>query len=185
MRSPNIPVIIMLIFLTGNLSGQSVRDDPPPVRERIFFAGNVGLQFGTFTNIELSPSIGYWILPRLSLAMGPTYQFYKDPLGKTDLWGPRIYTQFLIIRDLTKVIPVGIGGSICSHMEYEGLSLRRDFWQSYTETGRFYVNTFLAGFGFNQPVSQRSFMTLTVLWTLTDSGYDLYSNPEIRIGFMF
>jgi hypothetical protein len=177
--------LLSLLLLSVDLAGQSRRDEPPPLRERIFFSGNMGLQFGTFTNIQFAPAVGIWLLPRLSVAAGGTYQFYKDPFGRTDLWGPRVYSEFLFIRDLNNLIPVGVGGSICTHIEYDGLSLRRDFWQGYSETGRFYVNSFLAGLGFNQPVGPRSFMTFTVLWELTDSGYELYGKPEIRVGFRF
>jgi hypothetical protein len=176
---------LVLLILSINLNGQSVRDEPPPLRERIFFSGNMGLQFGTYTNIQFAPAVGIWLLPRLSVAAGGTYQFYKDPFGRTDLYGPRVYTEFLFVRDLNNLIPLGVGGSLCTHLEYDGLSLKRDFWQGTGETGRMYVNSLLAGIGFNQPVGPRSFMTLTVLWELTDSDYELYGTPEIRIGFRF
>jgi hypothetical protein len=185
MKSRATATIIYFLIASSLLAGQSLRSDPPPLKERLFVAGNMGLQFGTYTNIQFAPAIGLWILPRMSVAAGPTYQFYKDPYGKTNMWGPRVYSEFLVIRDLNNIIPVGIGGSICTHIEYDGQSLRKDFWQNPYDTGRFYVNTFMAGFGFNQPVGPRSFMTLTILWEMTDSGYELYGNPEIRIGFMF
>lgn len=184
MKNISVYLLFLLVF-SVDLAGQSVREAPPPLRERIFFAGNMGLQFGTYTNIQFAPAVGIWLLPRLSLAAGGTYQFYKDPYGRTDLYGPRVYSEFLFVRDLNNLIPVGVGGSLCTHIEYDGLSLNRDFWQGTGETGRMYVNSFLAGIGFNQPVGPRSFMTLTVLWELTESEYELYGTPEIRIGFRF
>ncbi len=186
-RVSGIAVIIGVILLGGisETAAQGSRGDAPPLRERVFFAGNMGLQFGTYTNIQLSPAVGIWVLPRLAIAAGPTYQFYKDPFGKTDIWGPRAYTQFLFIQDINNLIPIGVGIGIYSHIEYEGLSLKRDFWQSYTAEGRFFVHTALAGFGISQQMGTRSALTLTVLWALNDNGYEIYSNPEIRIGFVF
>ena len=174
------------MVLMGEASGQNSRGEAPPLRDRIFFTGNMGLQFGTYTNIQLAPAVGIWVLPRLAVAAGPTYQFFKDPFGKTDIWGPRAYTQFLVVRDINNLIPVGMNIGIYSHLEYEGLSLRRDYWwQNYYAEGRFFVHSALAGFGISQQVGPRSAITLTFLWELTESEYSLYSNPEIRIGFVF
>ena len=55
---------------------QKSEDSAPPFKERLFFGGNVGLMFGTFTDIQLSPVVGYWVLPRLAIAVGPTYRYY-------------------------------------------------------------------------------------------------------------
>lgn len=177
---------LMIMVLMGEASGQNSRGEAPPLRDRIFFTGNMGLQFGTYTNIQLAPAVGIWVLPRLAVAAGPTYQFFKDPFGKTDIWGPRAYTQFLVVRDINNLIPVGMNIGIYSHLEYEGLSLRRDYWwQNYYAEGRFFVHSALAGFGISQQVGPRSAITLTFLWELTESEYSLYSNPEIRIGFVF
>jgi hypothetical protein len=168
-----------------NLSGQTDRRAVPPLRERLFFGGDVGLQFGTITNIHVSPTIGVWLTPRLSIAGGPTYEYYKDPYGSTDIWGPRAYSQFMIIKDINNIIPIGMGMGIGTHIEYEGLSLEKSFFVGDNEPGRIYVSSFLAGFVVNQSLGSRSFMSITVLWALSENEYQIYSNPEIRIGFMF
>jgi len=175
----------LMMFAIFNLSGQSDRGAAPPLRERLFFGGDMGLQFGTITNIQLSPTIGLWLTPRLSIAGGPTYQYYKDPSFSTDLWGPRAYSQFMIIKDINNIIPIGMGMGIGTHIEYEGLSLEKSVFVDENETGRMYVSSLLAGFTVNQSLGRRSFMSITVLWALTDNQYQVYSNPEIRIGFMF
>lgn len=78
-----------------------------------------------------------------------------------------------------------MGLGIGTHIEYEGLSLEKSAFVDPYETGRMYVSSFLAGFTVNQALGSRSFMSITVLWALTDNQYQVYSNPEIRIGFMF
>jgi hypothetical protein len=186
-RTTGIIIILALLLQAAvyKSPAQNSRRDAPPISERLFFAGNMGLQFGTYTNIQLAPAVGFWVFPRLAVAAGPTYQFYKDPLGKTDIWGPRAYTQFLVIRDINNLIPIGVNVAFYSHIEYEGLSLKRDFWQNYSADGRFFIHSALAGFGVSQQMGARSAVTFTVLWPLTDSGYEIYNNPEIRIGFVF
>lgn len=184
-RSLLLSVLLACLSFPGN--GQGKREEPPPMRERIFFAGNMGFQFGTYTNIQIAPAIGIWLLPRLNLAAGPNYQFYKDPFfGKTDIIGYRTYSQLFLIRDLNNIIPVGTGLGIYTHIEYEGLSLKKDFWRiPYNEPGRFMIHSALAGFGISQMVGRRSAMTFTLLWVLTNDEYAIYGNPEIRIGFLF
>ena len=65
-KSTGVIVVVLLILLAGmpDAYGQRSRDEAPPLKERIFFAGNMGLQFGTYTNIQLAPAVGMWVLPR-------------------------------------------------------------------------------------------------------------------------
>lgn len=188
--------LLILISSTG-LSGQedeekeiirSLREgkESPALKERIFYGGNFGLQFGTITDIQFSPLIGLWVLPRIGVAAGPNYRYYKDPFGRTSIYGGRSYIQYLFLNDLNSIIPLGVHLGMFLHSEYEILSLESAFWKlhPYT-TDRFITNTILAGAGISQYIGRRSALNLMVLWPLNDSGYGLYSNPEIRIGFVF
>ena len=72
------------------------------------------------------------------------------------------------------------------HFEDELLSLQSSFWKNPPITSeRFYINTVLAGGGISQQIGRRSSLNIMVLWALNDSGYDVYSNPEIRVSFNF
>lgn len=175
---------VLLFPLKGN-NIETSGDDTPPLRERVFFAGNFSLQFGTFTSIEISPAIGVWLLPRFSVALGPTYQFYKDPIDKTNLYGGRAFFQFFVIEDFNNFIPIGMNAGLYLHAEYETLSLQKQFWQTSPETGRVQVHSLLGGFGFSQPIGPRSAMTMSILWLMNDHGYQIYGNPEVRVGFTF
>ena len=109
MRSYKAKIISMVFICFLSLAGMAQqtqgKNQTPPIRDRIFFGGNFGLQLGTYTNIEVSPLVGLWLLPRLSVAAGPTYQYYKDPYGNTDLWGLRAFTRITLIQDLNKLMP--------------------------------------------------------------------------------
>jgi hypothetical protein len=176
----------ILAFLFSALSGQESSQDIPPLKERLFYGGNFSLQLGTFTDIEVSPVIGLWVLPRLAVAAGPNYSFYKFGNTKTDIFGGRSYVQFVVFRDLDKFIPLGIHTSLFLHLEDEMLSLDSHDWDNTTvTTKRFMINTVLSGLGISQQVGKRASINFMVLWGLTDSGYQIYSNPEIRVGFVF
>jgi len=185
--------VLFISLLSTGLYGQkepvikpSEKKEIPPLRERIFFGGNFGLQFGTITDIQFSPLVGLWVLPRLGVAAGPSYRYYKSPFDRTNIYGGRSYIQFLFLQDLSSVIPLGIRLGMFLHGEYEMLSLESSFWKlpPYTSE-RFTSNTLLAGAGISQYIGRRSALNIMVLWPLNDAGYGLYSNPEIRIGFVF
>lgn len=182
-----IGFFILFIFASCSVSyGQNRREEPPPIKERLFFGGNFGLQFGTITDIQISPVIGIWLLPRVAVAVGPNYRFYKFRDEKTNLIGGKAYTQFVVIQDISSFIPMGGQTGIILHIEDELLSLESAFWKYPPLTSeRFYINTVLAGGGISQQIGRRSSLNMMVLWALNDSGYDIYSNPEIRVSFIF
>jgi hypothetical protein len=143
--------------------------------------------FGTVTDIQVAPVIGYWVLPRVAVAAGPSYRYYKDQVDRTALYGGRGYVQFVIVQDLNSVLPVGVHTGIFLHAEDELLSLKTSFWKNPPpyETDRFYVNTLLVGAGISQQIGKRASLNFMVLWPVSDMKYDIYSKPDLRISFIF
>jgi len=180
--------VFAVLFLFGSISiisGQNRKEQPPPLRERMFFGGSLGLQFGTYTNIHITPIVGLWVKPRIAIAAGPNFTYYKDPYYETTMYGGNAYVQFVPLKDINKIIPIGIHMAIFLHLEDELLSLESAVWDPQNPSDRFTVNTLLGGFGISQQLGRRSALNLMFLWTLTNSGYALYNNPEIRISFSF
>ncbi len=200
-RYCNLPLSTLLVLLVfssfSNTYGQDANEDrfpyeqkvtkdTPALRERLFFGGSLGLMFGSITDVQLSPVIGIWVLPRIAVAVGPSYRYYKDQYSKTAIYGGKGYVQFTVIQDVNSIVPLGVHTGIFLHAENELLSLKTSFWKPtpyYSD--RFYVNTLLAGAGISQQVGRRSSLNFIVLWPLNDSQYELYSKPEIRISFIF
>lgn len=183
----NTVIILTLIFASTFASfGQREREEAPPLRERLFFGGSLGLQFGTITDIEISPVAGLWVLPRVAVAVGPDYRYYKFRDTETNIYGGRGYVQFMVVQNLNNILPLGANTGIFLQLQNELLSLQSSFWKiAPYASERFYVNTVLAGPGISQQMGRRSSMNLAVLWPLNDSVYDLYSSPEFRIIFTF
>jgi len=184
-----ILIILLILFaLNSDLYSQRKKETPPPLRERMFFGGSFGLQFGSYTNIEINPIIGLWVLPKVALAVGPGYQYFSDNYYNlsTSIFSFKTYGEVALIRDLNNVFPVGIHMGIVLHIEDELLNLESEYWQNVT-TGpeRFWLNSLLVGGGISQPLGRKGAMTILILWVLNDSGYMIYDNPEIRIGFTF
>ena len=129
--------------------------------------------------------MGLWVRPRIAIAAGPNFTYYKDPYYETTMYGGNAYIQFVPLKDINNLIPIGIHMGIFLHLEDELLSLESAVWDPQNPSDRFTVNTLLGGFGISQQLGTRSSLNLMFLWTLTDSGYALYNNPEMRISFSF
>jgi hypothetical protein len=179
-------LLILLFISLSEVCGQQTRKDTPPLKERLFYGGSFGLQFGTITDIEFSPIIGIWVLPRVAVAAGPDYRYFKDPYDHTTIYGGKSYVELIFLQDLDNIIPLGVHLGLFLHAEYEALSLESSFFKTAPyDSERFMTNTILAGGGIRQQMGQRSSLNLTFLWALNDSGYGIYGNPEVRVSFMF
>ncbi|MFZ0282995.1 MAG: hypothetical protein WAL29_15190 [Bacteroidales bacterium] len=178
-------LLILMAMSLPEARGQQIRKDVPPLKDRLFYGGSLGLQFGTFTDIEISPVIGLWVLPRIGVAVGPNFRYYKDPYDRTTIYGGRAYIQYLFLQDINNLIPLGLHLGLFLHGEDEALSLESSFFRDPNSTGRFVLNTFLAGGGVRQPLGQRSSLNFIFLWALNNSEYSVYGNPEIRISIIF
>jgi hypothetical protein len=180
-RKIAIQAICFSFATVSVISGQNLREQKPPLRERMFFGGSLGLQFGTYTDIQVTPIVGLWVRPRIAVAAGPNFRYYKDPYYETTMYGGNAYLQFVPLQDINNVVPIGIHMGIFLHLEDELLNLD----DPYLDNTRVTVNTVLAGFGIRQMLGARAALNLMFLWAFNDSMYDLYSNPEIRISFNF
>ena len=189
MRLYNRIILIFLFLFSINLFvfGQDIRkEEKPPIRERLFFGGSFALQFGTMTYIDVSPTVGLWVLPKVAIGAGPSFTYYKFYNEETSIYGGRVFLQYLLLNDLNNVLPIGLHTGIFLHLEDEALSLESRYWKIYSsDSGRFIANNVLFGGGIRQQMGRRSFMNLSVLWAIHDSGYLTHSNPDIRISFSF
>jgi hypothetical protein len=182
-------LLFFILVLPLAAEGQRQRTAAPPIRERLFYGGNFGLQFGNITDIQFSPVVGFWVLPRLAVAIGPDYRFYKEKFynysDKTHLYGGKAYVEITVLRNINSVIPIGANTDIILHLEDNLLSLESRFFRTPSATDRFLMNTVLAGPGISQQIGKRSALNILVLWALNEPEVRIYSTPEIRFSFMF
>jgi hypothetical protein len=173
------------------LLGQTNEEDQElrPI-DRLFFGGNFGLLFGTITNIEISPLVGYYLTPRLAAGAGIRFEYFRDKgfyePYQTTIYGANLFSRYTIIRDLGEGLNIGLNTGIFAQVEYEALSLEKAYFEPpYTEDGRFTVHSVLVGGGLIQPVGRRSAFLVTILYNLNETSRSPYSNPVVRIGFNF
>ena len=189
-------VFISLFLYTCIFSAKAQNDFS--FRDRLFFGGNLGFVAGSaYTDIEVSPIVGYYITPRWSSGVGVTYKYYNNRyywwVGppqlyerlETNIWGGRLFTNYVIVNNINDWVRLGLNIRIFAHAEYEAMSFERNVFY-YGESGRLLQNSFLVGGGLRFPMGRRSSMNLTILWNLNTSMENIYGGgPIIRIGFNF
>ena len=190
-------LILITFLLFSNILFLSAQNNFS-FRDRLFFGGNIGLMASNaYTDIELSPHIGYYITSRWSAGVGITYEYYNNKFHwfitpkneferfETHIYGGRLFTNYVIVNNMNDWIPLGFHFRIFAHVEHEILSYEKGFLE-YNATGRKMLNSFLVGGGFRFPMGRRSSMNLTILWNLNPDLNEKYGNgPILRIGYNF
>lgn len=154
--------------------GLMAQDDFEQPQNRIVVGGGLGLQFGTITLIDVSPTIGYKVTEKFIPGIGINYQYYKDtrfePDYETNIFGGSVFARYYLWENLF------------AHAEYQKLSYEQLLWPS-NEKQRVTVDSYLVGGGYRQWIGRNFAATIVVLFNLNETIDSPYSNPIFRIGF--
>jgi len=141
---------------------------------RSFIGGNLGIQFGTLTILDVSPYLGFKLTNNLSIGAGFTYQYYKDSRGESsytsNIYGGRIFSSYTFIPE------------IFAYAEYEVLNIKIPI--GYEEYARKNVSSILVGAGYRQMIGPNLYSDIMILWNLTESPDSPYANPIYRVGLV-
>jgi hypothetical protein len=95
--------LIFIWFVSRSIAFGQREIDPeenPSFKDRMYFGGNLGLQFGTVTLIDVSPLAGVMITPKFSSGIGATYQYYDDNRFQGSAgssYGGRFFTRYNVL----------------------------------------------------------------------------------------
>jgi hypothetical protein len=157
-----------------------------PISQRIYFGGNLGLQFGSVTYIDVSPLAGYMVTNNFSVGAGITYRYLKYNNGiqyQTHIYGGRLFAR----HNLTFLpAPLFVYG------EYENLNVELAKYNAthtdYYMTREWIPSLFLGG-GLFQSFGRRGGFVLTAMYNVifdSERTIYLYNSPwVIRVGFTF
>jgi len=146
---------------------------------RIYYGGNVGLSFGSYTMIGLYPLVGYKVTDKLSFGGKIGYEYIQDkryePSYSSSNYGASIFTRYRIIPRLYL------------HAEYAGLNYAvRDIDG---EAKREWIPFLFVGGGFSQSLGNHAWLNLQVLFDVLQNENSPYSSWEpffsvgIGVGF--
>jgi hypothetical protein len=199
MKTPKLKIrkiylLTVIIVLVSTASFAQPKSENKTLWDKMYVGGNLGLQFGTITDIEVSPHVGYNINPWLSAGVGFTYEYYNRKAIyayqqniDTHIYGYNIFSRVAVIRDMGKTFGIGNGVSIIGQAEFEELSLEKKYFERIgtSDEGRFWLDSFLVGGGIKQAIGQRSSIYILIMWNLNETVNSPYSNPIFQIGFDF
>ena len=181
---------LLIVFILGIFSSISAfaQEDTTSVLSRaenehkeskIFYGGNLGLQFGTNTYVDISPLAGYKVLPKLGLGVGLTYQYLGFNGNGYSNYGARTFANYNVWKP------------IILQAEYEYLSVQAGAFTpsnvvegAEPVTGRKGLNNFYLGGGIRQRMGSRSALDIMLLYNFNDVPDSPYDNPVIRVGFV-
>jgi len=170
-------ILGFILFQSNSFAQREIYGDSIPFKDRLYFGGNLGLQFGTITLVDVSPLAGVMITPKLSGGVGMTFQYYDDNRiqgAEGTSYGGRLFGRY-------NVFP-----NIFVHAEYESIN-----WETYDYFAegfrRIWTNSLFVGGGYFAPFGPRGGANFTFLYNvLYDNQNSYYAEPYvIRVGFVF
>lgn len=144
---------------------------------RLFTGGDIGMQFGSYTYVQIAPLLGFRATPDLSIGITGKYIYYNvnDSYSaykyETNTYGGGFFTRYNVMEE------------IFLHGEYEALSLEVPV--SPYEMNRRIVSALFLGGGYRQFFGSYSSMNIMILFDAIQDQYSPYQNPIFRIGFDF
>ena len=182
-------LLLLLIAITISLVAQE--EESTGRKGKFFLVPELWLSFGTTTYIEVAPMVGYHVLDRLAVGLGPHYMYQSHKATpsypyayQTHSYGLKGFARFSLITNAEEWLPIKLFSELFVHAEYEGLSLEKQYYvPPYTDDGRFIYRGLLLGGGLSQRVGVYNTVSFTILWDVNESSVSPYSNPVFRVGF--
>lgn len=175
--------VFFLIFLGTSLLPLSTfaqreidPEAPFVLKDRMYYGGNLGLQFGTVTLIDISPLAGIMVNEKASTGLGLTYQYYDDSRfqgAAGSSYGARAFARYNILPN------------IFAYSELESIN-----WNAYSYAKdsfeRTWSDSLFIGAGYFTPFGSRGGANFTFLYNLNYSNLNSYYNEPyvFRVGFV-
>jgi hypothetical protein len=142
---------------------------------RWFLGGTFGLSFGTVTSISIMPELAYSITEDFFVGGGVRYSYFQDngvvPVYKSTVWGGKLFMRYYLFEN------------IFAHIEAERLYFKDPFYTNPMGDSWIFRDYFYGGGGYRQWMGQNSYMTMELLFDLTNNDYSFGTNPIFRVGF--
>ena len=155
----------------------TVEDSPEektPFKDKLYLGGNLGLTFGSYTNIVVAPMMGIRWSHRFMSEVGIEYNYTKDNRYESSYsynqYGGRVNSQVFFLKMLF------------AQVEFAALSI-----EQYTQTGneRNFVPFLYLGGGLNQQVGNRSYISFKIMFDVLNNENSPYppGSPVYTVGF--
>lgn len=175
-------IVILILFSFKTMAQRRVENnekfESSSIERPFFTGGNLGLQFGTYTAIDVSPILGYRFTENIAAGIGATYQYYRNgrytPANTTDIYGGRVFVRYYFLEKLFL------------HGEAELINFKKIELVpgiGTLQNERIWENNLFLGVGYRQLMGEFTSMHISILYNFNQGPYSPFSNPQIRIGF--
>ena len=144
------------------------------IKENIFYGGYINLSFGSYTVIGIEPMVGYKLTPKLSTGVKARYNYIKDDrytqTHTTSTYGGSIFGRYLITSKF--------------YAQAEAATYNYEFFYLNGSSEREWVPFLLMGGGFIQPLSERTWLNIEILFDVLQDEKSPYDDwvPFFSIG---
>ena len=183
---------LLLLFIALSFSLVAQEEEETQSRKgKFFLIPELWVSFGTNTYVDIAPMVGYHVLDRLVVGIGPHYIYQSQKANsaipynyQTHSYGLKGFARFALITNAEEFLPINLFSELFVHFEYEGLSLEKAYYvPPYTGEGRYTYQGILIGGGLSQRVGIHNNVSFTVLWDINELTISPYTNPVFRVGF--
>lgn len=173
-KKATFTLLLGIVVLASSAQSTSEKEKTP-FRDKLFTGGSLGLTFSNYTNVIISPVIGARLNPKVYAGLGIEYQYTKDkrwtPALTYNQYGGRLFAQYNIVPKLY------------AHAEFAGYSM--EHYNTLLKKQRDFVPFIYFGGGYRQMLSERSFVSVQVLFDVLQHKYSPYKawEPIFSVGF--
>ena len=180
----------ILFFFSLSASAQFIDDENPEYKDtvdhsawtkKLLFGGDLGLMFGSYTYVNISPTVAYPMNDYYALGGGIIYNYVSDKRYIGYEYSTTIFGAKLLIQSV-------LFDALLLYAEENIISLERkhfDAIHQFPENGRFVTQIPQIGAGYYQRSDSGGGMYFMVLLNLNYSINSPYAPYEYRIGFNF
>jgi len=139
-------------------------------KEKLTYSANAGLQFGTYTYINIMPTIGYNFTKELNIGVGPIFTYINNRYYNQEntSYGARIYARYFVYENLFLI------------GDYQTIN---NYWVS--SVTRTWLNIPLFGAGYRRNIGEHLYLDFSVLWNFNNASTLYYPNPILRGGISY
>ena len=153
---------------TGTDKKQPAAKSKGSFKSNLFYGGYINLSFGSYTVIGIEPMIGYKLTPKLSAGVKVQYNYIQDDRYAksytTSTYGGSIFGRYLVTPKF--------------YAQVEAASYSYEFFYFNGGSEREWVPFLLAGGGFIQPLGERSWLNVQILFDVLQDDKSPYEDWE-------
>lgn len=142
------------------------------LKDKLYFAGGLGLRLGTYTYIGLQPMLGVKLTDQLSIGAGVNYNYFKANYQsyayETTIYGVNTFARYLILDNV--FVQAG----------WDRLNVPNYF--SINPDSRAWVDNILIGAGYKQAISDNSSFVMMGFYNINETPLSPYGNPIFQAG---